>query len=136
MTQPEPMTGRLSKAGDVGVLALEVGDCFDDPATDFDEVLSVPAIPCDQPHDNQAFAKFNLNSGDWPGDDVVSQQALDGCVDRFEPAIGEAYETSPLDVAPLQPTEASWDAGDYEVLCATYNVDLSKLSISVLSDGA
>ncbi len=124
--------GEIVEAGDVGVLALGTGDCFDDPAGDETEVASVAAMPCDQPHDNQAYAVFDLPDGDWLGSEVVVEAAFNGCLERFEAAIGESYEVSPLDILPLYPTEASWDAGDREVVCAVYNVDLSKLTGSVL----
>ncbi|MGB5756298.1 MAG: septum formation family protein [Acidimicrobiales bacterium] len=125
--------GDIVEAGDVGVLALGVGDCFDDPSEDATEVASVAAVPCDQPHDNQAYAVFDLPDGDWLGQDPVVDAAFTGCLDRFEAAIGEPYDVSPLDILPLYPTEDSWNAGDHEVVCAVYNVDLSKLTASVLA---
>lgn len=133
--------GVVIEGGDVGVLALNVGDCFDDPPGVFEtdemtEVESVAAVPCDEPHDNQAYAKFDLPDGDWPGDEETSQDAFDGCLDEFEAMIGEPYETSPLDILPLSPTETGWRLGDHEVLCAVYNLDLSKLTTDVISPGA
>lgn len=133
--------GVVIEGGDVGVLALNVGDCFDDPPGVFEteeltEIETVAAIPCDEPHDNQAYAKFDLPDGDWPGDQVTTADAFDGCLDRFESMIGEPYETSPLDILPLSPTEEGWRLGDHEVLCAVYNVDLSKMTADVISPGA
>ena len=114
------------------MFVLAVGDCFDDP-DDLTNVGSVAAVPCDQPHDNQVYAVFDLADGDWPGQDAVGEQAALGCIDRFDAAIGEAYETSPLDIAPLYPSADTWTAGDREVVCAAYNVDLSKITGSVLA---
>ncbi|MEM9651434.1 MAG: septum formation family protein [Actinomycetota bacterium] len=133
--------GEVIEAGDVGVLAIKVGDCFDDPPGLLDsveqtEIEAVAAIPCSEPHDNQAYAKFDLADGDWPGQQVIADDAFDGCLDRFESMIGEPYETSPLDIMPLSPTEEGWRFGDQEVLCAVYNVDLSKLTTDVISPGA
>lgn len=125
--------GTIVEGGDVGVFALAVGDCFDDPAAEATEVYSVDAIPCDEPHDNQVVAKFDLASGDFPGEEEVMAQAYQGCLDRFEEVTGEAYETSPLDIFPLFPTEGGWDAGDHEVVCNLYNVNLSKLTEDLIA---
>ena len=125
--------GTIVEGGDVGVFVLEVGDCFDDPAGDAVQVVTVEAVPCDQPHDNQVAAKFDLPDSDFPGDDEVLAQAVTGCIDRFENAVGEPYETSRLDVLPMYPTKDGWDSGDHEVICNVYNLDLSKLTSSVVS---
>lgn len=129
--------GTVVEGGDLGVLAMTVGDCFDDPdelvvGEGSTEVDSVGAIPCTDPHDNQVFAIFDMPDGVYLGETVVSNNAFDSCVERFEDAVGEAYESSPLAVFPLYPTEAGWDAGDREVVCSVYNGDLSKLTEDVL----
>lgn len=133
--------GDVIQSGAVGILALEVGDCFNDPPglVDSDEefeIETVTAVPCDEPHDNQAYAEFDLPDGDWPGRQATTDAAFDGCLDRFESMIGERYATSPLDILPLSPTEEGWRQGDHEVLCSVYNVDLSKLTADVISPGA
>ena len=102
--------GVIVERGDVGILALNIGDCFDvpvgiDDSEDAAEINSVAAIPCAEPYDNQAFAAIELPDGDWLGEDAVADQAFDGCLDRFESVIGEPYETSPLDILALYPTE-------------------------------
>ena len=125
--------GTIVEGGDVGVFVLAVGDCFDDPDADATQISSVAATPCDAPHDNQVYDKFDLPSGDFPGDDAVMQDAFAGCLERFESALGEPYETSPLAIFPLYPTSQGWDAGDHEVVCAVYNVDLSKLTADALA---
>lgn len=124
--------GTVVEGGDVGVFVLQVGDCFDDP-DDFANVASVAAVPCTELHDNQVYAKFDLPDGGWPGDVAVQDMAVNGCLDRFEPAVGQQYETSPLDIAPLFPSVDTWGTGDREVICALYNVDFSKLTGSVLT---
>jgi hypothetical protein len=130
-------SGSIVEGGDVGVLALEIGDCFDVPSSAISEepveVASVGAIPCTDAHDNQVAAKFNLTGSDWPGVETVQMDSALGCVDRFEGITGEAYETSALDIFPIYPTEQSWEAGDREVICSLYNFDGSKLSVDLLA---
>ena len=113
------------------VFSLEVGDCFDDeaaPGTEAVEISSVPIVECDQPHDNEVFAVFDLPDGDFPGQAAVETSALDGCIERFEPYVGQPYETSLLEVYPIYPSSGSWDQGDQEVVCALYDSSLAKLT--------
>jgi hypothetical protein len=83
-------TGRIEQGGDVGVFALQLGDCFDDPtvpatpttdpaadgtappaelsadapldtAVDGTTLVDqVPAIPCDTPHDFEVYGLFDV----------------------------------------------------------------------------
>jgi hypothetical protein len=127
-------TGEIESAGAVDAFALRVGDCFDDQSGS--EVLDVPGVPCSEPHDNEIYAVFDLQGNEWPGKDVVSSLAEEGCFERFEAAIGASYEESVLVFWPLIPTEGSWRGRkDREVLCAAYHMDLEKLTGSVLASG-
>jgi len=54
--------GAIEEEGDLGVQSVEVGDCFDDPegvAEERVEVEALGAVPCDQPHDNEAYHLFD-----------------------------------------------------------------------------
>lgn len=124
-------TGAIEEEGDLGVFSLRVGDCFDDAAGALGgaEVESVPAVPCDEPHDNEVFAKPTLTDGPYPGDDEIYVEALERCVDEFAAYTGEDYDTSELEVFPITPTRATWEDGDVHfAVCALYNLDLSKLT--------
>ena len=124
-------SGAIEEEGDLGVFSLEVGDCFDDVASALGggEVESVPAIPCDQPHDNEVFAKPALSGSAYPGDDEVYEQAQELCIEAFGDYTGEDYATSDLDVFPITPTERTWEDGDVRyAVCGLYNLDLSKLT--------
>ncbi len=105
------------------VFDLQVGDCFDDPDEPVEQLAEVPLIGCEQPHDNQVFALFDLPGQDFPGDAQVTEQARDGCLARFEDYVGSAYEESELFAAWLPPTQASWQAGDREVVCVLFAED-------------
>jgi len=125
-------SGTIVEGGDVGVFVLKVGDCFNEPTAD-GAISDVAAVPCDEPHDLQIYAAFDLPDGDWPGLKTVELDAALGCLERFEAAIGEPYETSPLDVFPMYPLEEGWnEVNDREVLCSAYNLDGSKLTGDVL----
>lgn len=127
-------SGAIDSAGDVSVFALRVGDCYDDH--DDGEVADVAAVPCDQPHDNEVIALFDLPEGPWPGEDEVRAQGRAGCLERFEAAIGTAYEASDLEVYPITPSRSTWgEQDDREIVCAAYHMEFEKLTGSVLGSG-
>ena len=120
--------------GSGNVFTLEVGTCFDDTAET--QVSSVPEVDCAEPHDNEVFAVFDYTETDtFPGDEALDAAATDLCIAQFQAYVGEAYIDSTLEVFPIIPTEASWDDGDREVICALYNNDLRKLTGSVRVSG-
>lgn len=111
-------SGTIVEGGDTEAFDLQVGDCFDDPAVD-QEVQSVTAVPCAEPHDAEVYAEFELPDGDFPGETEVSEAGGQGCYDRFEEFAGIAPEASTLSVFYLQPTEDSWEgADDRQITCA------------------
>jgi hypothetical protein len=115
-----------------------VGDCFDDPYGDTDEwveVDEVRLVPCDQPHDLEAFHRFELPDGDFPGDDDMDRAVDEECIPAFEEFVGRSYEDSELDLAFLTPTADSWTDGDREVVCSLYAMDLSPLEGSMAGSG-
>lgn len=120
------------EAEDTSVFTLELGQCFDDEVIE-GEVREVPIVPCDQPHDNEVYAIFDLEgSGAYPGDDVVQQQAGEGCLAEFEPFVGLDYQSSVLDASFLSPTAQGWvELGDREVVCYIFRLDLQKVTGSL-----
>lgn len=102
------------------VFTLEVGDCLNDAGVE-GEVSEVPTVPCSEPHDSEAYASILMADGDFPGDDVVDDQAVSDCTTEFDAFVGLDYQTSALDFAYYFPTEASWEQGDREILCLIYD---------------
>jgi hypothetical protein len=103
------------------VLTLDVGTCFDDPAS-FAEVTDVPVVACADPHDNEVIAVFTLSEPAFPGEDVVNARAGEGCVAAFEPYVGIAYAESIFDVGWFAPSADSWAIGDREVICFAFDL--------------
>lgn len=114
--------------GDTSVFDLGVGDCFDDPATATDEVSSVATVDCAEPHDNEIYHAYQVDYPAFPGRTTMLEDAGEECVANFQAFVGRSFADSDLDVFPITPTQASWDDGDREVLCALYAMDLSKLT--------
>lgn len=125
-----------SLLGGGNVFELSVGDCFDDTdGISGGEVSDVPVVECSEPHDNEVFHTFDLDDGDFPGDDAMMTQAEEVCVPAFEEYVGTDYASSRLDIFPITPTEGSWDTGDREIVCALYDVELAKLEGSMKGSG-
>ncbi len=126
--------GDITEGGDVGVFALEVGDCFDQPPDG--NITEVAAVPCDQAHDLEVFAKFDMEGGDdapYPGDAAV-QTASEDCIGSlFEDYVGIDYQSSRYGVFPITPTQQTWesDLNDREIICTANTVDGTQLTGSI-----
>jgi hypothetical protein len=106
---------------DADVFSIRVGDCLNDAGTS-GTVTTAPIVPCDEPHDSEAYASFLLEDGDFPGDEGVSAAANQLCYDAFEEFAGIAWEDSIYDFSYYLPTEDSWNnRGDREVLCTIFD---------------
>ncbi len=118
----------LSAAGcsDEGnVFSLGEGDCF--RSVTETEFADVPIVDCSEPHEHQVYALWNV-----VGDSLPSQTAMDeGCFDRFETAIGTSYADSEIYGASLVPTQGSFEAGDREVICYTFELDDAGEAVAV-----
>ena len=128
--------GAIEAAGDLDAFQMQVGDCFDDVLGAASEISEVPGVPCADPHDNEVYAVFDVTDATWPGDDLITALADQGCFERFEAAIGATYEESVLVFTTLTPSETSWNqVDDREVVCIAYHMELEKLTGSVLGSG-
>ncbi len=102
--------------GEGSVFALDVGVCFDDPE-ETQGIEEVELVPCDEPHDNEVYATFDLDEEAYPGGARVEGAALDGCTEAFPEPVAERYRDTDLAIGVLTPSEDSWEDGDREVVC-------------------
>lgn len=112
------------------VLSLQVGECFDDPAS-FEEVVDVPRVDCAEPHDNEVVGLHQLGGSEYPGNDAVAGLADNACVSIFENYTGMSYLESSYEFGWLVPTDESWASGDREVICFAYDETLAKITGSI-----
>lgn len=117
------------------VFSIEEGTCFDDEGEFNDEVSSVPIVDCDDPHDNEVYAIFEMTDTDFPGSEAAGAQADQMCLPAFESFVGLGYDVSILDFGWLVPTDESWDGGDREIVCFLYRVDLEKMTGTMEGSG-
>lgn len=121
---PEPArdeAGAIQEEGDLSVFKFRIGDCFNDPSTESEQISDVDAVPCSEAHDNEVFYLFNLPDGDYPSESSVEEAVVAECLPAYETYVGTAYEVSELFFFPLTPTEDSWELqSDREVVCSLY----------------
>lgn len=108
--------GDETESESADVFDVAVGDCIAEFATD-EEVSDVTVIPCDQEHDQEVYAIFEVEDGEFPGTDAFEAQVQEDCVPEFSNFVGMAYEESVLGIKWLEPTETSWAEGDRELVC-------------------
>ncbi|MFV1989561.1 MAG: septum formation family protein [Acidimicrobiales bacterium] len=130
-SEPERnVEGTITESGELDAFSIEEGDCLQNPATE-SEVASVSAVPCDEPHDMEAFYLFDLPDGDFPAREVIDQQTEEKCIEAFEPYVGIDFASSRLDARSFEPTALSWDQGDREIVCLALDVGGEQLVGSV-----
>lgn len=107
--------GAIVEGGEISAFALKVGDCFTD--LPIGEVESLEAVPCADVHGSEVYHLFDVNLDDYDAA-AIDEQAVNGCLDAFEPYVAASYETSYYDFTYLSPTDDSWNlGGDREVAC-------------------
>ena len=114
------------------VSSLKVGDCYNGPMTstgEHIEVTDVELVSCDDPHENEVYAVFELPDSTWKGDDYVFKQAEIGCLARFKTFVGIEYELSTLWADVLYPLEKHWkEIDDRRVTCSVTQESGMKVS--------
>jgi len=121
-------TGAIVGSGAVDAFEMRVGDCFDDTtAMESGQIVNLPGVPCSVPHDNEVYALVDVDLQEYPGDDAMSDLAMQRCMEHFASFVGRDYESSSLDIFTMQPSQESFSADDREVVCAIYDMEFNKL---------
>ena len=121
--------------GNVDSFNLQVGDCFNDAGTFVRPIVSDPSVPCSDPHDNEAYAVFDVSYDSYPADGKMDQLARDACMLQFESFVGKEYDKSPLLIGALHPTADGWGRGHREVVCAVFKMHKNQLVGSAAGPG-
>lgn len=130
---PEAATTTASVApiapGPVAATDLLPGDCVTGlviGASERARIESASVVSCEQSHELEVFATFDLAAADfeeadggYPGQQRVVNAADTGCGTRSE-QLGEIADE--IGVIAVWPTQESWAAGDRAVVCAAYAV--------------
>lgn len=110
----EPTGGSAGATGDVGFEALRLGDCTAEIPQGV--TLTVRLLPCDEPHEGEVYASFDLSGDDYPGNAGVERFALGGCQRQALTALPPDDETL-YDLVYLAPSAQTWARGDRTVSC-------------------
>lgn len=127
-----PTTGEITHSGHLSAFSLAVGDCFNNPPGASSLIL-VTAIPCNQAHNAQIFAKFNLSGSilSYPGNTALARLATNGCNARVG-ILDKPKITDSMTIRFLFPLQKSWLAGQRTVSCMIAN-PTANITSSVLS---
>jgi hypothetical protein len=132
--EAEATTPTQPEGDPVAVDQIDVGTCFNDAGDSgaFD-YTDLPVVDCEEPHDNEVYHLFDAPAGDgaYPGNEAIAQVTRNGCLEAFEPYVGKPYTESAFLILPIPPSEASWESGDREVVCAVYDSSREELRGSV-----
>ena len=132
-------SGEIVSGGDLDVMTVQPGDCFNDPGSEEEVVFQLEAIPCSEPHDNEVFAVESvagLFGAEYPGRQALEEHAYGVCSGTiFDSYVGTPYLDSSLEVFTLTPTDDSWSQGDRDVVCVLYNLDFTKLTQPARNSG-
>ncbi len=114
--------------------SLTIGECFDsstfsagvpiDPAT-------ITLRLCAGPHQHEVYAVVDYpgnRAAPYPGDATITAYANDRCIATFSDYVGTQYQQSALDFSTVQPTAATWSAGDRQVACVLHDADFVPLT--------
>ncbi|HEX6367213.1 MAG TPA: septum formation family protein [Agromyces sp.] len=115
--QRDEVTQEIVEQGQADVFALRVGDCL--TMVQGEQVDAVPVVPCSEPHSDEVYHDFQLDDGEFPGDEAIATAAQDGCLAEFNAFVGVAYESSTLDIGWYVPTADSWKQLDDRVVSCT-----------------
>ncbi len=132
--------GQVSENEEIGVFRLREGDCLMMPSQGIggEEVETLDAIPCGEPHDGEVLAIVNVPGDDdapYPGDAAISTEAETGCLSSFQSVTGRDFATDPFwDLTFLSPTSDSWTLGDdREIVCIVLPLD-GELTTDLVAD--
>ncbi|GAA5069349.1 hypothetical protein HNP84_008945 [Thermocatellispora tengchongensis] len=128
--EPAVKTDAFITAETSGILLIEGGECFSDPA--YDPGAGEPIVlytPCAEGADNQSFGFVHVPDGPYDRA-ALAAFAWRGCGARFAELWGDSKDSS-LDYYPIMPTAETWADGDRDVMCAAYRPS-GRLTGSVL----
>jgi hypothetical protein len=121
--------------GSRAVTDIGVGECFDLPDANEQEIDDLTQRECTEPHEYEMFYVADMPDGEFPSDDETLAWIEANCLPAFADYVGVDYQTSELSLFPITSTEATWNDGDHSVQCALFLEGNPELTTS-LKDSA
>lgn len=93
---------------------LVLGDCFDrvEGLRAGRKVVITSRIDCAEPHQYEVFHTLQYpapHPAIYPGDDAMTEYALNACYQQFEAFVGEIYELSIFDIGVFTPNRDNFE---------------------------
>ena len=119
---------------EVSVFDIAVGQCFAAQQEVDHELSSLDAVPCDTPHQQEAYSIIDyqpppgVEGNAFPGDASLAAYADAVCAQNFEDYVGISYLDSSLFFTYLLPSARGWEQSkDRAVICfvTTTGVELT-----------
>ncbi len=120
-------SGQVTEEGSSEVKDIRMGDCFNttDDLAEYqdksggDAPFTVTVVPCDQPHEGEAYAVFDLEDGPYPGKESASATSDERCSGKaLTDYVGPSANLSDeLQLYIYLPSEGTWGRGDRQVTC-------------------
>ncbi|TDC53579.1 DUF4190 domain-containing protein [Jiangella ureilytica] len=124
--------GEITEEGTVSTMDIEVGDCLNGlRGIEDDTLTTLPAVPCDQPHEGEVYATFELEDGDYPGVDGIAAVADERCANELAALSQEAWNDPDIGLFYFYPDELYWP-NDREVVCIAHAIE-GNLTVRLLS---
>jgi hypothetical protein len=105
-------SGHVIESNAISALSVRVGDCFDQPALPHgDETTPLGKVtvkPCTEAHHFEAYSEFELESGDYPGQEAIAAEANDRCYAAIEGYAGHPRALRSVRVAFFFPLKGDW----------------------------
>jgi hypothetical protein len=105
-----------------GILHIEAGECFTDPAYSGEAAeVVVLYTPCHERAANQSYGFVHAPEGEWDPA-ALSAFAWRSCRRGFD-SHWSGEPASKLKFYPVLPTRETWAGGDRDVMCVVYSPD-------------
>jgi hypothetical protein len=116
--------GEISAEGKLGVLRFQVGDCLNNLYLDSEgketEVATTTGVPCSDPHTFEVYHTVVLEDSTLQ---EIQSAAMPLCQEEFQKFVGLPLLETTLDIATFYPLDASYAAGDREIVCVVSRLD-------------
>jgi hypothetical protein len=112
--------GQVTTGGNMDVLSLRKGDCFQNPSgatPAAGTVTEVTAVSCTTPHDAQVIAILPVSGSAYPGKAGFQAQAEPACHAAVKADADQSKLTSTMSVLWIYPEEDAWTGGDHSISC-------------------
>ena len=121
-----PQSSEDTTEGSVTLFDLELGDCLNDAGIPLrSDMIDVPRVSCEEPHDSELFAILGVEGSVFPGERELVSQGQDRCAKAFGDFIGIPFANSTLDFRFYYPTASSWVQGDRTIYCLAFDPGLT-----------